>query len=596
MMSGLGLWVGVAWIVVWIALAYALGRRLSGIDRPQPSGLTMVAATGLGAALVMTLLEALGTRATLANGLYAALIATCAAMGWLALASMPASLPARPWRLRLTPAGRRVLGIVSGPLGFALLLVVGAGLSPADKIDWTTTHLAIVLILGGSLGWVAILWTGPQDRWSRPWPVGPGTTAHSTRSETTETAASRIGFQRQWVIARSAVRPSDRQAAETAADALYLAHGLEPPIIRIWLRSPREMAMAGPVLDDLRARLADGWSVTAAWQLAVANAVGIDPLDVSEIGSQLTSQELADPGAAGGRPIPSFAPVDLVPPPPEPDPARIGRWAASERAAPLGPIADYQLERDGLSQTLRSAYATAIRHVVSAAEQGCLVATGAVWPTSTTRSIGQLAETCDAWWSFDGLSVFQDGPTETHADSTGQFHADDGPAIRYTDGWAAWALHGVAMPRIAVDSPNSLQFDDVRTAPSRQRAGLLERFGRERYRREGSRSVELIGAEPDADMRRLLIETYGPDRYIQAVGEIVHEDVDGLGQPRRLWRAARSGDEPLVMVEVRNSTPEADGSRRIYWLRVPPFMRDCQSAVAWTFGVTPDEFVVQAEA
>ncbi len=97
-------------------------------------------------------------------------------------------------------------------------------------------------------------------------------------------------------------------------------------------------------------------------------------------------------------------------------------------------------------------------------------------------------------------------------------------------------------------------------------------------------------------MRRLLIETYGPDRYVQAVGEIVHEDVDGLGQPRRLWRAARSGDEPLVMVEVRNSTPEADGSRRIYWLRVPPFMRDCQSAVAWTFGVTPDEFVVQAEA
>ena len=446
-MSGLGLWVGVAWIVVWIALAYALGRRLSSVDRPRPSGLTMVAATGLGAALVMTLLEALGTRATLANGLYAALIATCAAMGWLALASMPASLPARPWRLRLTPAGRRVLGIVSGPLGFALLLVVGAGLSPADKIDWTTTHLAIVLILGGSLGWVAILWTGPQDRWSRPWPVGPGTTAHSTRSETTETAASRIGFQRQWVIARSAVRPSDRQAAEAAADALYLAHGLEPPIIRIWLRSPREMAMAGPVLDDLRARLADGWSVTAAWQLAVANAAGIDPLDVSEIGSQLTSQELADPGAAGGRPIPSFAPVDLVPPPPEPDPARIGRWAASERAAPLGPIADYQLERDGLSQTQRSAYATAIRHVVSAAEQGCLVATGAVWPTSTTRSIGQLAETCDAWWSFDGLSVFQDGPTETHADSTGQFHADDGPAIRYTDGWAAWALHGVPMPR-----------------------------------------------------------------------------------------------------------------------------------------------------
>jgi len=39
------------------------------------------------------------------------------------------------------------------------------------------------------------------------------------------------------------------------------------------------------------------------------------------------------------------------------------------------------------------------------------------------------------------------------------------------------------------------------------------------------------------------------------------------------------------MVEVRNSTPEPDGSRRTYFLRVPPTMRTAREAVAWTFGL-----------
>jgi hypothetical protein len=36
-----------------------------------------------------------------------------------------------------------------------------------------------------------------------------------------------------------------------------------------------------------------------------------------------------------------------------------------------------------------------------------------------------------------------------------------------------------------------------------------------------------------------------------------------------LWRI-EVGGERLVMVEVRNSTPESDGTHRPYWLRVPP--------------------------
>lgn len=46
------------------------------------------------------------------------------------------------------------------------------------------------------------------------------------------------------------------------------------------------------------------------------------------------------------------------------------------------------------------------------------------------------------------------------------------------------------------------------------------------------------------------------------------------------WR-----EEPVVMVEVVNSTREPDGSRRTYHLRVPSTMRTAREAVAWTFGL-----------
>lgn len=76
---------------------------------------------------------------------------------------------------------------------------------------------------------------------------------------------------------------------------------------------------------------------------------------------------------------------------------------------------------------------------------------------------------------------------------------------------------------------------------------------------------------------------------------MLHRDTDGLGHPRRLLRIARKGDTPLVVVEVVNSTPEPDGSQKHYLLRVPPTMTDCQSAVAWTFGIEAHEYAVAVE-
>jgi hypothetical protein len=44
------------------------------------------------------------------------------------------------------------------------------------------------------------------------------------------------------------------------------------------------------------------------------------------------------------------------------------------------------------------------------------------------------------------------------------------------------------------------------------------------------------------------------------------------------------------MVEVVNATPEPDGTRRVYWLRVPPGTRTAREGVAWTFGLSEDRY------
>ena len=66
---------------------------------------------------------------------------------------------------------------------------------------------------------------------------------------------------------------------------------------------------------------------------------------------------------------------------------------------------------------------------------------------------------------------------------------------------------------------------------------------------------------------------------------VVHEDWYGT-----LYRQEIPGDEPLAMVRVRNATQECDGSFRHYFPRVPPEIERAQQAVAWTFGLSEDQY------
>jgi Domain of unknown function (DUF6745) len=150
-----------------------------------------------------------------------------------------------------------------------------------------------------------------------------------------------------------------------------------------------------------------------------------------------------------------------------------------------------------------------------------------------------VARSAGWWWPYERVVILTERPLAVHRDNLGRLHHGDGPALSYPDGWGLHAWRGMPIP-----------------------------------------------AAVAAEVRRVMLEHFGFDRYLQASGaRELGRDETGI-----LWRVELERDEPLVMVEVVNSTPEPDGTSRTYFLRVPPNIRTARAGVAWTFGLTEEEY------
>ncbi|MFJ3300985.1 DUF6745 domain-containing protein [Streptomyces bacillaris] len=164
--------------------------------------------------------------------------------------------------------------------------------------------------------------------------------------------------------------------------------------------------------------------------------------------------------------------------------------------------------------------------------------------------LAEVARNAGWWWPYERAVVISERPEVLHRDEAGRLDHGEGPALAYRDGFALYAWRGMPVP-----------------------AAFLAELA--------SLTPQRIREEENAELRRVMLEYYGYDRYLTESGaEPVHRDETGI-----LWRIALDGDEDVVMVEVVNSTPEPDGTHRTYWLRVPPGTRTAKDGVAWTFGL-----------
>jgi hypothetical protein len=161
-------------------------------------------------------------------------------------------------------------------------------------------------------------------------------------------------------------------------------------------------------------------------------------------------------------------------------------------------------------------------------------------------------------------------PAVLHRDARGDLHNPAGMAVAYPDGWGIYAWHGRRVPAWVIAAP----------------------------------TVEAITAEENVEVRRCAIESLGWDQFIAEAGLVPVTagasanlaaapvpDPGNPGQhlvlydvPERLW----GGRIRLLM--CTNGTPERDGIRRRYGLKVPAHISDPVEAAAWTAGLGKDEY------
>jgi hypothetical protein len=153
-----------------------------------------------------------------------------------------------------------------------------------------------------------------------------------------------------------------------------------------------------------------------------------------------------------------------------------------------------------------------------------------------------------------------DFPEIIEMDERHRLHSANGPAIKWRDGWKVYHWHGTSVPDWVIEEPDRI-------------------------------TIDAINKMENQEIRRVMIEIYGPSRYLTDSGaQEVQQDEYGI-----LYRHDIPDDEPLSMVRVKNSTPEPDGSIKEYWLRVPPDCTTAKAGVAWTFHLEEKDYEPKIE-
>jgi hypothetical protein len=98
------------------------------------------------------------------------------------------------------------------------------------------------------------------------------------------------------------------------------------------------------------------------------------------------------------------------------------------------------------------------------------------------------------------------------------------------------------------------------------------------FRPETITAEEVLGEE-NAELRRVLLERMGYERFLAQARAKVRDTDRDTGGERRLLMVPLPGDEPLVCLAVL-----CPSTGRQYLLRVPPNMRTCHQAAAWIAG------------
>lgn len=376
--------------------------------------------------------------------------------------------------------------------------------------------------------------------------------AKQVTSLTAEQQARAPEWAAQWIAKGLSCEEAQWDDFLTGAQACYRFAGLEPFQRLVKVQSPLTVALAAPMaayLLDTASHSKKGGD----WRQAVREAVAFK---------------------SNGQPhLPHEWQIDNI------------VLAVEEAVGDLGPRA---VTAEQLRQAIRDnwghwlggrwwlswqAYTSFFRDVVG------LELDGDLWERDRAYALAQ--QSVGWWWPHTAFVIASNAPTMIHREQVREsgwgshrLHRADGPAIAWRDGWELYFWHGVQVTKQLIMAPETI-------------------------------TREQVVGETNAEVRRCMIEKLGPERFAALLGaKPAQQDDYGV-----LYRIDRPEDSDLVLVKVKNSTPEPDGSFKDYVLRVHPELRPmgadgtlgkkqadtALNAIASTFGMTGKEYLLAQE-
>jgi uncharacterized protein DUF6745 len=346
----------------------------------------------------------------------------------------------------------------------------------------------------------------------------------------------------EWIRIGQATGAADREAAQAAISDAYRNTGLEPPRIWIWLGSPWAGCIGAWMISILSVtnHQGRGQATDQVRNEVVAQGDQIWEHQVwGEVRSQVT-QRVWDWGQAEvWRQMLDQMDVQVV------DQLRTQFWhrvgdQVWEQLADQAGGASY-----ALPDVSWLAFYDSFRIKRGSGPE-------------RLRPHMELGVGVGGWWLFRGACIITERPTTLHRDGAGRLHCDIGPAIAYPDNWAIHAWHGTRIPSWFIEEKHRI-------------------------------TPDAIEAEENAELRRVMLEIFGFDKYMEARGARLIAEDECLGLPRQPFEIDLRG-ERIRVLRVVNGTLEADGRRRQFHLGVPLECNTPHGAVAWSYGRPPTEY------
>lgn len=348
-------------------------------------------------------------------------------------------------------------------------------------------------------------------------------------------------YRARWSAIRRSTEPADHDAAEEGARLAYRAAGLAPPARFVWCGSPLKLSRRtqaisrddGPnvrwaLIDRVRRTVTTQVRKRLSRRLLADMEKAINPADaltasVTEAVVQAAERERLPLLTRVRRGEPLSLTCVLL--------ALTGREGFRQAAA--GP--------DDLSWLSTFEF---LRGVLALRTE-----------TEPLLGLWQLAGNAGWMQPHARTCWLCDRPELLCVDVNDRLHHPTGPALRFRDGFSAFAWRGVELPRALIEHPERI-------------------------------TLAAIDAQTHVQIRRCMIEIMTPRRYVAEGGaKRIAEDETGI-----LWRRTWLAHDAWAAVEVINATPEADGSRKHYFLQVPPNLQTAREAVAWTYGMAPEAY------